>query len=194
MAQSSGSKDIEERLLRPMPNFQKKMDFSPHIFLRAFRFTSLYNLSWTKELFIEFEKSLHLFKEIPNGRLQSEAYEIIRGKNVLKSLFYYQQLNLISKNDKVDELKDMEIPLYNQNISARLIYLSFLLGKNTIIEWMNLHNISGKLIEEIQEYLPYLKSDKLKIHPKKLPFLTLLKRYQFHDDKEQIKAFLKNSK
>jgi tRNA nucleotidyltransferase/poly(A) polymerase len=177
-----------------MHNFQKKIAFSPQTFLRAFRFVSLYNLKWAEELFVEFDKSFHMFKEIPNGRLQSEAYDILKGKNVLRSLFYYEKLGLISQNKKLDELKDTEIPLYNQNTSARLIYLSYLLGKNTIIEWVNLHNISGKLIEDIQEYLHYLKTDSLKIHPKKLPFLTLLKRYQYKDDKDKIKEFLRTNK
>lgn len=194
MAQSTGSEDIKNKLLRQMPNFQNKLTFSPQTYIRAFRFTSLYNLTWTDELFNELKTSKHFFDVIPNGRLQSEAYDMLKGTNIIKTLYYYEQMGLISKNEKLLELKDLSMPLYNQNLGARLIYLSYLLGKHTIIEWINLHKISNKLIEEIQEYLPYLKTNELKIPPKKLPFMILLKRYQYNDEKDKIKEFLKKNK
>ena len=197
-SQSSGTNDIKLKIIKASNYLQNStlecLEFSPQTFIRAFRFVSLYNLKWDNNLLILFQNNINSFNKIPDGRLQNEAYEILKGENILRSLYYYEQVGLISPNDKLEELKNVPIPLYTQNLSARLIYLSYLLGKHTVIEWLSLHHLSQKLIEEIQEYLPYLKTDNLKIHPKKLPFMTLLKRYQYQDDKEQIKNFLKNSR
>jgi len=197
-SQSNGSEDIKLKLLRPTEylkkHLYKRLEFSPQTYIRAFRFVSLYDLKWSDELYVLFKESREFFKLVPDGRLQSEAYEIIKGENVLRSLYYYQEVGLIKTNNLLNELKDVSVPLYTQNLSARLIYLSYLVGKQTIIDWLVLHHLSNKLVEEIQEYLPYLKTNELKVHPKKLPFLTLLKRYQYQDDKEKIKAFLKNSR
>lgn len=189
MAQASASKDIANRCLRPLADLKTKMDFSPQTFIRAFRFVSLYDLKWTDELITGLKENIDYFSKIPNGRLQSEAYDMLKGENIVRSLYYYEQLRLISPNNKLNELKDLKVPLYNQNLGARLIYLSYLLGETTIIEWIRLHHLSVKLIEEIQEYLPYLSTEQ-KFPPKKLPFITLLKRYQFGDDKDKIKKFL----
>lgn len=190
VSQQTGDEDIKQRLLRPMPGFQGHMEFSPHTYIRALRFTSLYNLEWSNELFEELNSSPHFFKAIPNGRIQSEAYEIIKGESIIKSFYYYQKLGLIKPNPKLFQMKDHRIPTYNQNISARLTYLSYLIGIKTVINWLSLHSLSQKLIDEIQEYLPYLENENVKVPPKKLPFVTLLKRYQLKDDKEALRTFL----
>ncbi|WP_088362931.1 CCA tRNA nucleotidyltransferase [Bacillus cereus] len=190
VSQLTGDEDIKQRLLRPMPGFQDHMEFSPHTYIRALRFTSLYNLEWTDELFEELKKSPHFFEAIPNGRIQSEAYEIIKGEYIIKSFYYYQKLGLIKPNPKLFQMKGQTVPTYNQNISARLTYLSYLIGQETVLNWLSLHSLSQKLIDEIQEYLPYLENENIKVPPKKLPFVTLLKRYQFNDDKEELRNFL----
>ncbi|MGF7535568.1 hypothetical protein AAGG74_18100 [Bacillus mexicanus] len=190
IAQSTASKDLYLRILRPMRNIWETLNFSPHSMVRAFRFISCYNLNWSEDLLNDLKESSSYFEKISEGRLQKEAYEILKGKHIIKALYYYESIGLISPNPNLKKMKDLIIPTYNQNISARLIYLSYLLGKGTIIEFIQLHHLSNKLIEEIQEYLPYLKTDKLMIHPRKLPFLILLKRYQFQDDKTKIKEFL----
>lgn len=194
IAQSTASEDLEKRILRPMRSIWKTLNFSPHTLVRAFRFSSNYNITWSEELLIELKEASSFFEKIPEGRLQKEAYEILKGEHIIKALYYYESIGLINPNNNLRRMIDVIIPTYNQNISARLIYLSYLLGKKTIIEFIKLHHLSNKLIDEIQEYLPYLKTDKLTIHPRKLPFLILLKRYQFKDDKNKIKEFLKNNK
>ncbi|XIH56779.1 hypothetical protein C1N61_28515 (plasmid) [Priestia aryabhattai] len=197
-SQSTGANDIELKLLKASDYLQNSttecLKNSPQAFIRAFRFVSLYELKWDESLLTLFQNNRNSFNTVPDGRLQNEAYEILKGKNILRSIYYYEQVGLISTNPKLEEMQDVQIPLYTQNLAARLIYLSYLLGKQTVIEWLTLHHLSQKLIEEIQLYLPYLKTDNLKIHPKKLPFMTLLKRYQYQDDKEKIKDFLKNSR
>lgn len=197
-SQSTGANDIESKLLKASEYLQNStaecLRNSPQTFIRAFRFVSLYNLNWDNNLLILFQSNITSFRNVPDGRLQNEAYEILKGENILRSLYYYERVGLLSTNSKLEELKDVQIPLYTQNLAARIIYLSYLLGKQTVIEWLTLHHLSQKLVEEIQQYLPYLKTDDLKIHPKKLPFMTLLKRYQYQDDKEKIKEFLKNSR
>ena len=197
-SQSTGTNDIEMKLLKASDYLQNStiecLKNSPQAFIRAFRFVSLYDLKWDDSLLTLFQNNITSFQNVPDGRLQNEAYEILKGENILRSLYYYEQVGLLSTNSKLEELKDVHIPLYTQNLAARIIYLSYLLGKQTVIEWLTLHHLSQKLVEEIQQYLPYLKTDDLKIHPKKLPFMTLLKRYQYQDDKEKIKEFLKNSR
>lgn len=195
IAQYTGSEDIKNKLLRPTSTYKEQMiNFSPQSFIRPLRFISLYGFHWTDELTAILRENAPTFRTIPDGRLQSEAYEILKGEYVLKSFFYYETIGLLTPNKKLAETQNMIVPLYNQNLSARVIYLSYVLGEQTVIEWLEMHHLSHKLIEDIREYLPYLKTDQLKIHPKKLPFMTLVKRYQFNDDKGKIREFIMNSR
>lgn len=197
-AQYSGFKDIENKILKPTPyliqNVDQYLSFSPATYIRAFRFTSLYNLDWSPELYKLFKQNAHYFNSMQDGRLQSEAYEILKGENVLRAFYYYEQMGLIPENQSLLELKDEKIPLYTQNLSAKIIYLSYLLGEQTVIDWLHLHHLSQKLVEEIQEYLPYLEDQTLRIPSRKLPFLILLKRYEYKDNKDKIKDFLTANK
>ena len=185
----SSTDDLQKRRLHPMPNFETRDQLAPTL-IRAFRFTSLYDLHWSEQLLETMNKTKSFYSDIPEGRLQSEAYEILLGENVLRSLYYYAEIGLINQNPKLKELSDISIPLYNPNLTARLTYLCYLVGTEPIYEWLQLHNLSHKHIEQVASYLPYLDMNPADIPPSKFNLITLIKRYQFQDDKESIKNFI----
>ena len=186
-------KDIEQKILRPFQNFESSLTYSPKRIVRSLRFTGVEGFQWDPELDGLLKRNWSLIENIPKSQLDEEIYTTIKGNYLLLAMYYLMRAGIISYNEKLNEKRNKVIETYGNSIKAKLVYIDHLLGSDTVKEFLETFRLNEKFYFLSSDYEDVFRNDKLEIKQKDFPFITILKRYQYQNNKEKILKFLKEN-
>lgn len=191
--QATAIEDIEYKTLKPIEPFYKHIEKSPYVILRSFRFASLLGFSFDEKLIKYLTSNKRKLDEVSTTRITEELYKILNGPYVLKALSYMCMTGYLKHNKSLCNINDVKIKNISNSLQARLIYLDHLIGESTITELIKHFSLSDGFLEYINKYKGIFNEKDISNNRKDFPFITILKRYEFNDNKEKMVNFLKDS-
>jgi tRNA nucleotidyltransferase/poly(A) polymerase len=182
--------DIKAKIIRPLDSPAHHFNEKPEAFLRALRLSSHLGFSLSDDLVIFMLQNKELFHQSTINRLQMEGYKIIQGAHPLKALHYLKELRFLSIPVDFDE--NMTVPHLTEHLHIRFAYLASVIGIEAVYDFIDLFQLSKRMKEKIHYLSPYFDDTKKVENPYIINEVILLKRYQYHQNPEKLKAYLMN--
>lgn len=186
-----GISSIEKKTLFPLESPDVHLYRNPQSFLRALRLSAHLGFGLSEDLLVGLHSHAAVFHSNSPTRIQQEGYRILSSSYPLIAFHYLGELERISPI-ATHEYR-VFVPSLVGELHMRLTYLAFLAGKEAVFDFIDQFQLAAHLKEKVEHLLPYITEEKRPTHPKALNEALILKRYQYNNDKELLRAYMLRS-
>ena len=180
--------DIRNKVIRSLEEPEIHFANHPQAYLRAIRLAAQIGFSLDEKLFNFMNISKFVFHENNVNRIQQEGYKILTSPYPFLAFHYLMELGFIPRETSFDPF--VLVSNKTDNVNIRVAYFASVIGEKAMISFIELFQLSKKLLEKLHMLSPYLYHDAIPEHPFVLNEVILIKRLQYAADPEKMKQFL----
>lgn len=180
--------DIANKIIRSLEGPEIHFANRPQAYLRAIRLASQIGFHLDQKLYDFMNISQFVFHENNANRIQQEGYKILTSMYPFMAFHYLTELGFLEREHEFDP--HILVSSKIDNINIKVAYFASVIGEKAMITFIELFQLSKKILEKLHMLAPYLYHDTIPEHPFVLNEVILIKRLQYANEPQKMQQFL----